>query len=177
VHWPDLNTLTYWGLILGAVVAIGTILGWFLKPLHWLRSRFKSKGQRESISLIFVQNDQHCQWSTALLNNQPGTHLCGRWYVTNNSERNVMILKARLAQHPTHHAQLVTRHPEKREYFKTNYPVMSRQMSEVVVHLTFFPPIRQGHEPIVGDVIFTDNFGNEYRVPSRFFYVGPDMPI
>jgi hypothetical protein len=185
VHWLEPDTwklpaqlIDYWTTILVGVVAIvGSIVGairYGLKPLHRLRS---GEGQQESISLIFVQNDQHCHWSTAQLNKQLGTHLSGRWYVTNKSERNVVILKARLDQYPTGHAYLATRHPAKRDYFRTNYPILSCLMSEVEIYLTFFPPIGRGHEPIVGDVVFTDNFGNEHRVPSRFSYIGPDMPM
>jgi hypothetical protein len=51
VDWFDLNTLTHWGAILAAIVAIGTpivaMLGWSKPLLRWFGSLFKRKGQLE----------------------------------------------------------------------------------------------------------------------------------
>jgi hypothetical protein len=113
-----------------------------------------------------VQNDLNCRWSVARLNEQPGTHVHGRWHVTNSSEGDVMILKARLGKYATRFAQVSTRHPDDERDIFGNYPVLSHRMSEVSVDLSFFPPIGREHEPIVSDVIFTDNFGDEHRVRS-----------
>jgi hypothetical protein len=49
-------------------------------------------------------------------------------------------------------------------------------MSEVSADFTFFPPIGQGDEPIIADVIFSDNFANEHRVRTQFTYLGPKPP-
>jgi hypothetical protein len=35
----------------------------------------------------------------------------------------------------------------------------------------FFPPITTGGEPLVADIIFTDNFEDEHRARSRFRYI------
>ena len=51
-------------IIVGIVAIIGAIATIFLKPLRWLRSRFKKKG------LSFVQNDLTCTWIVAKLNDQ-----------------------------------------------------------------------------------------------------------
>jgi hypothetical protein len=59
------------------------------------------------------------------------------------------------------------------EGFGANYPIHSNQMSEVSADFTFFPSIGRAPKPIISDVIFTDNFGNEHRVRTQFSYIGP----
>ena len=180
VDWFGLNTLTHWGAILAAIVAIGTpivaILGWFKPLLSWFRTLFKREAQPKLAPISFVPNDLHCRWQIARLNNQPGSTIHGRWHVTNNSERNVTILKARLGKRVPRFSQVSTRHPDRKDYFRNDYPVLSHRMSEVEVTLQFYPPIGRGHEPIVDDVIFTDNYENEHRVRSQFSYIGPNKP-
>ena len=184
MDWIDPNTwklpaelIGYWQAILVGVVAIvGSIASIFLKPLHWLRSRTKSKVRQKSISLSFVQNDLRCRWGVARLSEQLGTHVHGHWHVTNSSERNVMILKARLGKYATPYGYVSTRDPEDERYSFGDYPVLSHRMSEVSAEFTFFPPIGRVPKPIISDVIFTDNFGNEHRVRSQFAYIGPDKP-
>ena len=47
-------------------------------------------------------------------------------------------------------------------------------MSEVFADFSFFPAICAEREPLVADVIFTDNYGEEHAVPGvRFQYLGP----
>jgi hypothetical protein len=180
VDWFSLDTLAHWGAILTAIVAIGTpivaMLGWFKPLLRWFGSLFKRKAQPKGISLSFVQSDLHCHWQVARLNDQPGTTVHGRWYVTNSSETDVVILKVRLGRHVSRFAQVATRHPDNKRDTFGRYPVLSHQMSEVTVDLQFYPPIGRGHEPIISDVIFTDNYENEHRVRSQFSYIGPDKP-
>jgi hypothetical protein len=184
VDWFDPNTwklpaelIGYWQTILVGLAGIGgIILGiirYGLKPLHWLRSRVKGKAQQKGISLSFVQSDLHCHWQVAKLNDQPGTTVHGRWYVANGSETNVVILKARLGRHVSRFAQVATRHPDNKRDTFGRYPVLSHRMSEVTVDLQFYPPIGRGHEPIISDVIFTDNYENEHRVRGQFHYLGP----
>ena len=93
--------LTHWQAILAAIVAIGTPVGavlvWSKPLLRWLQSRTKSKVQQKDGSLSFVSKDLQCQWSAAISNKQSGTFVSGYWNVTNSSERDVVILKARLS--------------------------------------------------------------------------------
>ena len=177
VDWFDLNTLAYLGKILAAIVAIGTplgiIFGWFKPLLRWFGSLFKRKAQPKSAPISFVPNDLHCHWSEGRLNNEPTTTVHGRWHVTNASESDVMILKARLGKHTAQLSQVTTAHHrgDKRDVFG-NYPVRSHQMTEVMAVLEFFPAIHRAQEPIIIDVIFTDNFTNEHRVRTEFYYLG-----
>jgi hypothetical protein len=181
VDWIDLNILTHWGAVLAAIVAIGTpigaILGWFKPLLRWLRSRKKNDARPKGISLIFVPNDQRCRWGGAKHNDQSGTFVSGHWHVTNSSESDVMILKARFGKYATRFVNVRTRHPEDERLIVGDYPIQSHRMSEVSADFTFFPPIARAPKPIISDVIFTDNFGNEHRVRTRFSYIGAGKPF
>jgi hypothetical protein len=165
-HWTWLQS--------GAIIA-----NIFLKPIRWLRSRTKSKAPQKGILLSFVQNDLYCHWGRGgRLNDQSGTTVHGRWHVTNNSEGNVIILKARLGYHATRFVQVLTHHPKGEREIFGKYPIPSHQTSEVLVVFSCFPPIGNAPKPIVSDVNFTDNFGNEHRVRSQVFsYVGSDKPV
>ena len=132
--------------------------------------------KRKGSSLSFVSNDRYCHWSEAKLNDQSSTFVNGRWRVTNSSESDVTILKARLGEYETRFARVGTHHPEDERPIFGDHPIQSHQMSEVSVDLTFFPPIGRAPKPIISDLIFTDNFGNEHRVRTRFPYIGSDKP-
>ena len=146
--------------------AIGQILGWFKPLVRWFQSRRKSKVRQKGISLSFVSKDPHCRWSAVQGNNQSGTFVSGVWNVTNRSEWDVTILKARLSKYSTLYVHLF-------KGFGAEYPIYPRQMSEVSADFTFFPPIGRAPKPIISDVIFTDNYGNEHRVTAQFSYIGP----
>jgi hypothetical protein len=154
--------------------AIGTIFGWFRLPIRWWHSRPKRKAQPKGITLSFVQRDPQCHWGGATLNDQSGTYVSGHWHITNSSKSDVMILKARLGKYANHFvSHVLTRHPEDERKIFGQYPIQSHRMSEVSADFTFFPPIARAPKPLITEVIFTDNFGNEHRVRSQFSYFGP----
>jgi hypothetical protein len=169
--------------IAGAVIALmgwlATVLGWFAGPLRWVRSKFQraGKGATNDRPLRFVTDDSQALWSLATsktnAGSQEGTHLHGIWHVTNISDRNVVILKARLEGHQTDFAHVSTQAPDENVFGSKN-PILANTMSEVSADFTFFPGIGNRREPLTLDVIFTDNFGDEHRVRAvRFRYVGP----
>ena len=179
----DLNTLTHWGAILTAIVAIGTpivaILGWFKPLVRWLRT-LKAQPKPVPISSVpisFVPDDLHCHWAKGRLNDQPTTTVRGRWYVTNTSDSDVMILKARLGKHTARVPDVMTAHQldDEGQIFG-KYPVRSNQMTQIMAVLEFSPAIHRERKPIIADVIFTDNFANEHRVRTKFVYLGGPQP-
>jgi hypothetical protein len=181
VHWPDPNTLTYWGLILTPIVAIGTILGWFLKPLRWWRSRPKSKVEG---SISFVSNDRLCNWSEAKLKDAPAAYINGHWDVTNSTDHDVTILKARLRRsfltwvrkYTVVTNPVLTRDPCDERYAFGEHSIPPDQTLEVLADFTFFPPTGHAPKPIIADVIFTDNFAREHRVRTKFRCLGTKPP-
>ena len=161
----------HWVTILLAIAAvggaIGTIFGWFRAPIRWWRSRKKKV-------LRFAQNDVFCFWTVGKLNEQsePVTLVSSRWRVTNNSNRDVRITNVRLSKYAHQSARLGMRNPEDERNVLVygNFPIAPHQTLEVEVILTFFPPIGRAPEPIISDVIFSDNFENQHSVPSKFTY-------
>jgi hypothetical protein len=55
-------------------------------------------------------------------------------------------------------------------------PIPAGKMAQADADLLFFPAIADGTEPLLVDVIFTDNYGQEYRVPSKFRCIVPRAP-
>jgi hypothetical protein len=165
-----------WQKIAAAVVVIGgaadSIAKWGLAPVRWVGSKLRRSPPRE-LYLRFVPNDNLSRWSIATAGDRQGTHVHGRWDVTNTSDSNVIILKARLSGRGTPISQVYTQHPEQND-FGSRYPIMAHTISEVTADFSFFPAICSGREPLVADVLFTDNYGEEHVVPSvRFQYIGP----
>jgi hypothetical protein len=160
VDWLDPNTWKVPAELIGYWKSIFSDGSYLLKPLHRLRSHFEGKAQQRSVT--FVPNDRLCNWSEAKLKDHPATHINGHWDVTNSTDHDVTIPKARLAEYATPFAQLTRR----------SIPP-NHQPLDFSADFTFFPPIGRAPEPITADVIFTDNFANEHRVRTTFIYIGP----
>ena len=52
--------------------------------------------------------------------------------------------------------------------YGSQFPIHAHRMARVTANLMYFPAIQDGRDPLIADVIFTDNFENEHRVRSRF---------
>jgi hypothetical protein len=99
--------------------------------------------------------------------------LHGKWHVTNISNHNFMILKARIQGYEPEFSHVWTRAPD-RNVFGLRDPILAKRLSEVSADFAFFPSIGTARDPIIADVIFADNYGDDHRVPSvRFRRVGP----
>jgi hypothetical protein len=48
-------------------------------------------------------------------------------------------------------------------------PILAHRMTEVFAIFQFYPGVVSGHDPLVVDVVFTDNYAEEHRVPSVRF--------
>jgi hypothetical protein len=178
--WKTPATLVeYWKTIFGGGLAIlavlATIFRKALPPLRWVSSKLGGLRRQPRVALSFVQEDRMTTWSAARLNNQDGTHVRGVWHVTNTSERNVAVLKARIRKYQTPYAQVFTERADGNTFGRNAIP--AHRMTELVADFSFFPPIGRGREALVADVIFTDNYGDEHRVRANFLYIGPDKPI
>jgi hypothetical protein len=174
--WLDPNTwkqpaalLEDWRSLLVGGLAIITVLATIfrqiiLKPFRWIRSRLISR------RMLFVQNEKMSFWGR----NERRTQVTGLWHVTNSSDRDVFVLRARLEGFQADVNNVVTTEGSGGLYSPL-HPVPAHQMAKVMANL--FPPITARQEPFAVDVIFTDNFGNEHRVPSRFQPVAPPPPV
>jgi hypothetical protein len=181
--WKQSATLLdYWKTIAGGAVvifgALGSLTKWGRSAVRWLWSkRRRTPAAPAERPLRFVSDDHQSIWAEARegtqKNAQVGTQVSGHWHVSNVSDRDFVILKARLHGFEAKFAHVVTRGP-KNNTFGSKHPVRAHTMSEVAATLMFFPAICDGHEPLIADVIFVDNYGDEHIVPSvRFKHVGP----
>ena len=166
--------ISYWNkLVRGVIVVIGlliAVLPWDFQLMQraWSKTtgaRFHPK--REPPCLLFEQDERHSSWSATRFGNRAGTHLHGHWFVTNTSNRNLRLLKARLHKHGADFTNVFTQHPDRNVFGR--YPILPHSLSEVLVDFTFFPPMGRGREPIVASLIFTDNYGGEHLLQSVRF--------
>ena len=150
---------------------------WGFAPFRWITSKIASRKKKQPVErpLRFAQEDHQSAWSPATAGDRHGTQVHGHWHVTNISNRNVVLLRARLDGHGAQFSHvLAVRSDSNRREFGSNNPIPAETMSEVAADFTFFPAICHGREPFVCDVTFTDNYEEEHRVRSvRIPYRGP----
>lgn len=165
--------IEHWKTILGGLVVIGgslgTILRWGLAPLHWLRSKIHLPRHSEGIErpLRFVQDERQSFWGPSARGTEPGTQISGHWLVTNTTDRNILLVGARLDSHGQEAANLATWGFRDQVYSKFT-PVPAESIAQVTVSFFCFPPIISGTQRLAVNVIFTDNYEGEHRVPSTF---------
>jgi hypothetical protein len=162
--WKPIAALAdYWKSIAGAAAvlfgAIGAILKWGRKPLSWMRSKVLARTVDEKGPIRFVLDEQQSFWSTNVQN----TQVAGHWYVTNSSEKSVALLAVRMPNLPQPQFSRVSTQGERT--FELANPIAPGRMSEALTTLTFIPPISHDEKnPLITDVIFTDNYGDEHRI-------------
>ncbi len=193
VDWPDPET---WKLpaalvgyaqtivvgIVAILVALGSVLRWGLKPVRWAWSKvtgFRAHRVGEgphgvdTRPLRFVQSEHASFWGPSKKGDAFGTHIQGRWHVTNVSNRDIALLRVRLDGYQDDFGQVIIEGVRGETHLLAP-PIPSRHMAVVTVNLMYFPPIGIGREPIQADVIFTDNYEDEHRARSaKFKFAGP----
>lgn len=136
---------------------------WVWSKIAWLRN--SEAKQAAAKPLRFIQNDFQSFWGPLTRERETGTQVFGYWHVTSISDRNIFLLKVRFAGHPSEYASVRT---EMRD--DNNRPtdeILANQTGRVAVNFRFFPAIAIEGE-LAGNVIFTDNYGDEYQVYSTF---------
>ena len=174
-----------WKTIAAGVVifgAIGTLVGYGAAPFRWVWSKLTKIHKQEAVpkdALRFVQNEQRSfwgagsSWGPGTSGKETGTHVCGHFHVTNIvKDWNFVLLQVKLAGYDHKHSVVATSGFRDRPYPALT-PIPAGKTAQVNVNLFFYPAITQDTEPLIADVIFMDNYGQEHRVPSTFRYVGP----
>jgi hypothetical protein len=171
----DWKTITVGGVAI--VGAIGTALKYGSKPIRWALSKVsqpKGAGVNALLGggrpLRFVQNEQQSFWGPAGSPIKPATQIAGHWHVTNTTDLTVVLLRAHLDGHD-HQAQMIATSGFRDRVYARLTPIPAESMAQVTVNFMCSPPIISGTEPLIVDVIFTDNYEREHRVPSRFRYI------
>ncbi len=184
--WPDLNSLNTfaayvgdWKTILAGIVVIltsvGTLLKYGLAPFRWIWVKVKSaRTPKDAVpknALRFVQTEQESFWGPAGFGKEIGTQVRGHWHVTNlTKDWNFVLLKVKIRGHDHRHAHVFTSGYRDRTYSAFT-PIVAGKMAQVHADFMFCPQIATGTEMLLADVIFTDNYGREYRVPSTFRFI------
>jgi hypothetical protein len=136
------------------------LLRWVTEKV-WLPRLGAEPAANQLPSLRFVQHEQESFWAPATRNRGPGTELSGHWQVTNLTQRNIVVVNARLT-----------------DTNKANGIAISIRVTAIPpggtrqVHVGFscFPPITNGEELVKLDLIFTDNYAKNYQVCAVFCY-------
>jgi hypothetical protein len=164
-----------WRTIIGAGVAIVTALGAATKKVRaiahqlWVTVLNRSPTHLR-VDLRFVTDDIGTFWTgVGPLGSERSAHLRGRWHVTNVSDQHVFLLKFRIRGLATeHHALFAT---ETDAHHHSLIPAGS--LLALTADCVSKQPL-EANQPVVTDVIFTDNFGDEHTSKSvRFGYRGP----
>jgi hypothetical protein len=163
-HWKTITAVA-------TLSAIGTLAKW--GTVQWIWSMVRRARVKPERPLRFVSDERQSCWGRCRLGDQRGTSVFGQWHVTNISDRNILLLKARLPNYEARFSNVFIEAPVDKNGVRhpsfALYPIPAHQMSEVVADFTFVPSIRDGREPLVSDVIFTDNFEEEHLVRSVRF--------
>jgi hypothetical protein len=177
----------HWGKIAAGIVGVAAVFGpllrWGFAPIKWLWANFRTRAKSQPSPpderpLRFVPDGQLSSWGRVSRGNEPGTQVAGHWNVTNVSDRNVVILDARLANHAAEFTLVATESAVADRFgvrlFDSKNPIPAHRMSKVVATLHFFPSICDGPDPLVADVIFIDNYEREHVVrQARFRPINP----
>jgi hypothetical protein len=121
--------------------------------------------------LRFVQNEQQSFWAPCSRGQDPGTQVAGHWHVTNTTDRNIVLLRVRLDGHLSVFSNVLTEGMREDRLYSSTHPIPAHQMGRVSANCMFYPPIISGADPLIVDVIFTDNYENEHRTRSTFRFV------
>jgi len=168
-----------WGKVASGAAAMAGLLGLIWTgikkgwaPFSWLLRRWRLHKQKPS-PLAFVANDNQSRISRAQAGERVGSHAVAHFHVTNVSDYDVVLLKARLVG-ISHEYSGVSTAAGPQNMYDSRHPVRARSMGEVMVNFTIFPQAKVKKGTLIRDVIFTDNYGNEHRVRAvRFKALGP----
>jgi putative intracellular protease/amidase len=164
-----------WRSILVAAIAIGGAIGAaFRRSRHWVVSLIaKIRGAGKPAAAVverplrFVQIEQPSFWGPMSRGQEQGTQVVGHWAVTNTLHSPVVLLKARLDGYRASHVHVATEGATGDYSSRTFIP--ARSIRQVVVQFSFFPVIASGFDPLIADVIFTDNFEGRTSRPIGDF--------
>ena len=168
-----------WGKVASGAVAMAALLGLIWTgikkgwaPFGWLLRRWPFHKHKPS-TLAFVVNDNQARISRAQAGERVGCHAVAHFHVTNVSNFDVVLLKARLVG-ISHEYSSVSTAAGPQNMYDRRHSVRARSMSDVMADFTIFPQVKIRNGALMRDIIFTDNYGEEHRVRAvRFRALGP----
>src|SRR5262245_46765052 len=98
---------------------LGAFLKWSFAPFRWLASKIRSRKRTPERApdsrppteapLRFVTDDRASSWGPAKKGELPGTAVAGHWTVTNVSNRDFVLLRARLEGYQANQSYVSTK--------------------------------------------------------------------
>jgi hypothetical protein len=150
-------------IVAAAVVVFGAIASATKRGREWaarMWKRLAGKPRTAKADLRFVTSDRETCWSRGTLGADEIAIFNGVWHVTNVSESPVSVLKFRVQGLVTENHLLVVDPALGR---RPGYVVAPGKISQVGMQCMLRKAMK-GKQPVVADVIFTDNFGDEHKV-------------
>jgi hypothetical protein len=176
---PATDLATDWKTLSGVAFGIGTALWrWGGRLWRWLVSKLRHEKPAAAPTgdapLIFVVEELCTVHGPLGAGDKTGTRVQGVFDITNDADRNLILLKVRLGNHTAYLPGLVG--VRTKDSYAAKRAIPAHQMSSAMIELTFMPAIHRAGEDLIADVIFTDNYNGEHIVPSvRFRPSGPLM--
>jgi hypothetical protein len=161
---------------LAATLGLAGLAGWVVKRFG------RKKGPEPTIEpttpapprlttdLRFVSDDQGTNWGFTSNSKRVSMNVYGHWHVTNLSDHDIRLLKARLRGHEARHVRVMAVPPDTRyAAFSSKETLRSGRLSEVQTLFIEVAPVCDEGQSLIDDVIFTDNRGDEHVVPQVRF--------
>jgi hypothetical protein len=170
MNWSNILKILGITSVAGAIVLILNIqkvINWFHNlwtNIYHKLTRYKPKIPRET--LRFVSRPQHCWWHMGKSNNQPAMQVVCDWYVTNITNKPVMVCGARIKK-PRVDGFMCVRHPNSNIY--GDYYILPHHTTDGRADFWIQPPIKKIGQPLILDLEFIDQYGNIHRVKKVKF--------
>ncbi len=129
------------------------------KKLWRLLTRFRPRVPRETLRIIPDQHDSW--WCVGSVDGEPAMQIASSWFVTNVSDGNVMLCQASIRKPKTLGHVFI--HPQLTNGYGTELIPPGRTL-KATADFWIRPVVCEGHEALVVDVDFVDQFGNPHRV-------------
>jgi hypothetical protein len=151
----------------------GRLWQWLVFKLRRAKPAAPTVAPQAERPLRFVVDDHRTTYGPVGADEETGTHVHGVWDVTNVSNSNFVLLKVRLGDHGPFMPGVVGVQCANGAY-QVKDALPAHRISTAMIELAFKPAIHSASEDLISDVIFTDNYGDEHRLPSvRFRRRGP----
>jgi len=108
-------------------------------------------------------------WHLGSSNNKPAMQVHGSWYVTNITEKEVLILRASLSRfmRPSINGTIIVRHPTDNIYGR--YPILPNETTHASTSFWLLPPFKKEGKDFKATVILVDQFGNKHKIKQTIF--------
>ena len=145
----------------------GKLWRWLIPKLQPMKSAAPVVAGTADRPLIFVVDDNRATHGPVGADEKTGTYVIGVWDVTNVSNSNFVLLKVRLGNHASRSSVVGVQRSD--GAYQVKGALSARRIMTVKIEVAFTPAIHVPGKDLIEDVIFTDNYGDEHKLPSVRF--------